>query len=56
MAIVVNLHLLVVEAYLAQKLDPADLEPNEEVGIVDDPHLVGFGITHTDSGLGNWHG
>ncbi len=55
-AIVVDLHLFVLEAELAQELDPAKLKPDEEVGVVDDSHLIGLGITHADSGLGNWHG
>src|ERR1700722_7088492 len=44
-----------MKAELAQQLDAADLKPNEEVGVIDDSHLVGFGIAHTDSGLENGH-
>src|SRR6185503_17737672 len=34
----------------AQPVGPADLEPDEIVGVVDHAHLVGFGIANTDVG------
>ena len=30
----------------AQQIGPADLEPDEVVGVVDHAHLVGFGVAH----------
>jgi hypothetical protein len=43
------LHLFVVQAKLAQKVDTADLEPDQVVGVVDHAHLVGFGVAHAES-------
>ncbi len=40
------LHGFVVEAELAHEFGAADLEPYEVVGVVDDAHLVGFGVAN----------
>lgn len=45
------LHSFVVEAQVADEFGASDLEPDEVVGMVDDPHLIGFGITDTDPGF-----
>jgi len=46
--VVLKLHLLVVEAEGAHELDAADLKPDEEVGVVNNAHLIGFGVAHAD--------
>lgn len=46
--VVFELHALVVEAEGAHEFDAADFEPDEEVGMVDNAHLIGFGVTHAD--------
>ncbi len=45
------LHGFVVEAHGADEFDAADFKPDEVVGVVDDAHLVGFGIAHADAGF-----
>ena len=35
---------------MPQKIRPADLEPDEIVGVVDHTHLIGFGVSHADAG------
>ncbi len=40
------LHGFVVEAEAAHELGAANLKPYEVVGVVDDAHLVGFGVAN----------
>ena len=47
-----DLHLAIAPARLAQQVGAADLEPHEVVRVVDDAHLVGFGVAHAHPGLG----
>ena len=53
-AAVVFLHVVIGKAQRAQHLDAANLKPDQVVGVVDDAHLVGFGIAHPD-GRDHWH-
>jgi len=46
--VVVEFHAFVVEAEGAHEFDAADFEPDEVVGMVDDAHLIGFGVTDAD--------
>src|SRR5450631_2269553 len=50
-AIVGGFHGFVFDAEGAHELDAADFEPDEIVGVVDDAHLVGFGVAHADGGV-----
>ena len=43
------LHGFVVDAQGAEELGAAGFEVDEVVGVVDDAHLVGFGVTDSDS-------
>src|SRR5436190_3291350 len=45
----VAFHLTVAPATLAQEIGPSDLEPDQIVRVINDAHLVGFGIAHPDS-------
>ena len=51
-AVVLQLHLFVFEAELAEELDAADFGPDEVIGIVSDTHLVGFRIADAEGGDG----
>ena len=51
-AVVFDFHSLVFESELAAKLDAADFEPGEVISVVDDAHLVGFGVAHAHGGFG----
>ena len=42
----VGFHLAIAPAGVAQQIGAADLEPDEVVRVVDDAHLVGFGVAH----------
>src|SRR5579872_1162298 len=53
-AIVFRLHPLVLESLLAAKLDASHLEPSEEITVIDDAHLVRFGVADADGGLGEF--
>ncbi len=46
--IVVEFHALVVETKGAHQFDATDFEPDEVVGVVDDAHLIGFGIANAN--------
>ena len=46
--VVLEFHLFVVEAEGAHEFDAADFEPDEEVGVVDNTHLIGFGVADAD--------
>ncbi len=46
--IVLEFHLFVVEAESTHEFDAADFEPDEEVGVVDNTHLIGFGVADAD--------
>ena len=49
-----DLQLTVGQAQGAQQFHAANLKPDQVVGIVDDAHLIGFGIAHPYFGR-NWH-
>ena len=42
----VGFHLAIGPARVAEQVGAADLEPDEVVRVVDDAHLVGFGVAH----------
>src|SRR4029079_5831762 len=48
----VDFHLAIVPARFAQQVGTPDFEPDEVVGVIDDAHLVGFGVAHADSRRG----
>src|SRR6185312_350703 len=52
MTVVGQLHLLVVVAKLAKELDAPDFAPDKIIGVVDDAHLVGFGVADAELCLG----
>ena len=45
--IVFDLHALVVETVGAHEFDAPHFKPDQIIGVVDHPHLVGFRVTHT---------
>jgi len=49
-AVVFHFHRFVLEAELAQQLHPANFKPDKKICIVDDAHLVGFRVAHTNCG------
>src|ERR1700728_1648908 len=51
-AVVFRLHALVLEAKLAAKFHAADFEPSEIISVVNDAHLVGFGVTDAECRFG----
>jgi UDP-2,3-diacylglucosamine hydrolase len=42
----------VAVADLSEMFGPGDVEPDHMAGVVDHPHLIGFGIVHSDGGDG----
>src|SRR6202020_2581718 len=54
MAVVLQLHLLVLEAELTEEFDTANFAPDEVIGVVGDTHLVGFRVADAEGG-GRWH-
>jgi hypothetical protein len=44
--LVLPFHLAIRESQLSQEFHTPDLEPDEMVGMIDDSHLVSFGIAH----------
>ncbi len=49
--VVLKLHLLVVEAEGAHEFNATDFKPDEVVGVIDDAHLIGFGVADADGGV-----
>ena len=49
--VVLGFQLLVVEAEGAHEFNAADFKPDEEVGVVDDAHLIGFGVADADGDI-----
>jgi hypothetical protein len=43
--------LFVIEAARADEFDPADLHPNEIIGVVNDTHLIGFSVADSNASL-----
>src|ERR1700675_3379527 len=50
-AIVGDFHGLVLDAKGADEFHAADFKPDEIIGVVNDAHLVGLGVTHADGGV-----
>src|SRR6266849_5302497 len=50
-AVVVALHIFIAEAELAEEFHASHFKPDEMIGVIDDPHLVGFGIADANAGL-----
>ena len=50
-SVVLEFHLFVVEAEGAHEFDATDFEPDEEVGVVDNAHLIGFGVADADGDI-----
>jgi len=53
---VIALQVFVAEAVGAAVIDAGDFHPDEVIGVVDDAHLIGFGITHANAGSDGRHG
>ena len=56
---VVEFHIFVVKADGPAIIDARHFHPDQIVGVVDDPHLVGFGVADADRswcGLVGGHG
>src|SRR5437899_5529313 len=54
-AVVFALHIFIAESELAEKFHASHFEPDEMIGVIDDPHLVGFGITDADASFIHRH-
>lgn len=50
------LQVLIVEAARPNQFYPSDFHPDEVIGMIDDPHLIGFGISHAKADLVPGHG
>jgi hypothetical protein len=48
-AVVFPLHIFIAEAELAEQFDPPHFKPDEMIGVIDDAHLVGFGIADANA-------
>src|SRR3984893_19500023 len=45
------LHVAVGKTELPQQFHSADFKPNEVIGLIDNPHLVGFRVAHPNTSL-----
>ena len=54
-AVVLQLHVSVIEAELAKELDAADFAPDEVIRVVGHAHLVGFRVANAQRGSRWWH-
>src|SRR6266404_179421 len=54
-AVVFELHIFIAEAKLAKEFHASDFKPDEMIGVIDDPHLVGFGIADADASFIHRH-
>ena len=52
MTVICQLHFLVIEAELTQKLNPANFEPDEIVRVIDNAHLVGLSVANANRAAG----
>ena len=50
------LHMFVIESERAAEIGARYLHPDEVVGMIGNPHLIGLGITDADCGGVLWHG
>src|SRR4029077_2116421 len=50
-AVFFPLHIFIAEAKLAEEFDTSHFKPDEMIGVIDDAHLVGFGISDADAGF-----
>src|SRR5208282_3220141 len=50
-AIVFALHFLIAEAELAHEFDTSYFKPDEMIGVIDEAHLVGFGVADAEASL-----
>src|SRR6202158_5824609 len=48
-AVVFALHIFVAEAQLAEEFHTSHFKPDEMIGVIDDAHLVGFGVADADT-------
>src|ERR1017187_4860746 len=48
-AAVFALHILIVEAELAEEFHTSHFKPDEMIGVIEDAHLVGFGIADANA-------
>src|ERR1019366_9438343 len=48
-AVVFALHIFIAETELAEKFHASHFKPDEMIGVIDDSHLVGFGIADADA-------
>jgi len=47
-------HVAVGEALSPAPLGAGDFHPDEVVGVIDDAHLIGFGVANTEAGFSGW--
>src|SRR5581483_8102017 len=52
---VLPLHVAIAQARRPPVFDASDLHPDEIVGVIDDAHLVGFGVADAQAGLDGGH-
>ena len=50
-AVIFQLHFLVIEAEPAAPLDAADFKPSEKIRVINHSHLIGFSIPNADGSL-----
>ena len=50
-AVVRRFHFFVLDAERTHQFHAADFKPDQEIGVVDHAHLIGFGVTHADGGV-----
>ncbi len=54
-AVVVPFHIFITEAELPQQFHPPHFKPDEMISVIDDPHLIGFGIADSYASLIHRH-
>src|SRR6266404_6972873 len=53
--VVFALHIFIAETELAEEFHASHFKPDEMIGVIDDPHLVGFGIADADASFIHRH-
>src|ERR1700682_4335068 len=55
-AVVFALHIFIAEAQLAEEFHTSHFKPDEMIGVIDDAHLVSFGIADANASFIHRHG
>src|SRR6266478_408170 len=53
--VVFAFHIFIAETELAEEFHASHFKPDEMIGVIDDPHLVGFGIADADASFIHRH-